>query len=60
MRDCTARGFAAGVAAHGIGAALAFAADPLAGTMAGIAMGLNAVFSSLVVPVLVRLFMAGE
>jgi putative effector of murein hydrolase len=60
VRDYAARGFAAGVAAHGIGAARAFAVDPLAGTMAGIAMGLNAVFSSLVVPVLVRLFMAGE
>ena len=59
VRDYAARGFAAGVAAHGIGAARAFAVDPLAGTMAGIAMGLNAVFSSLLVPVFVRLFMAG-
>ena len=59
LRDYAARGFAAGVAAHGIGAARAFAVDPLAGTMAGIAMGLNAVFSSLLVPVFVRLFMAG-
>jgi predicted murein hydrolase (TIGR00659 family) len=60
VHDYAARGFAAGVAAHGIGAARAFAVDPLAGTMAGIAMGLNAVFSSLLVPVFVRLFMAGE
>jgi putative effector of murein hydrolase len=59
VRDYAARGFAVGVAAHGIGAARAFAVDPLAGTMAGIAMGLNAVFSSLLVPVFVRLFMAG-
>ena len=40
-------------------AARGFTVDPLAGTMAGIAMGLNAVFSSLLVPVFVRLFMAG-
>jgi putative effector of murein hydrolase len=59
LRDYAARGFAAGVAAHGIGAARAFSVDPLAGTMAGIAMGLNAVFSSLLVPVFVRLFMGG-
>lgn len=58
LRDYAARGFAAGVAAHGIGAARAFAVDPVAGTMAGIAMGLNAVFSSLLVPVFVRLFLA--
>ena len=55
LHDYAARGFAA----HGIGAARAFTVDPLAGTMAGIAMGLNAVFSSLLVPVFVRLFMAG-
>jgi len=60
LHDYAARGFAAGVAAHGIGAARAFTVDPLAGTMAGIAMGLNAVFSSLLVPVFVRLFMAGR
>jgi putative effector of murein hydrolase len=59
LRDYAARGFAAGVVAHGIGAARAFSVDPLAGTMAGIAMGLNAVLSSLLVPVFVRLFMAG-
>lgn len=60
LRDYAARGFAAGVVAHGIGAARAFSVDPLAGTMAGIAMGLNAVLSSLLVPVFVRLFLAGE
>ena len=59
VRDYAARRFAVGVAAHGIGAARAFSVDPVAGTMAGIAMGLNAVFSSLLVPVFVCLFMAG-
>lgn len=55
LRDYAARGFSAGVAAHGIGAARAFAVDPVAGTFAGIAMGLNAILSSLLVPVFVRL-----
>jgi predicted murein hydrolase (TIGR00659 family) len=50
MRDYAARGFAAGLAAHGIGTARAFTVDPIAGTFAGIAMGLNAVFTPLVVP----------
>lgn len=59
IRDYAARGFAAGVAAHGLGTARAFQVDPLAGTMAGIAMGLNAVLSSLLVPLFVRLFMSG-
>ena len=55
LRDYAARGFAVGVAAHGIGAARAFVVDPVAGTFAGIAMGLNAIASSLLVPVFVRL-----
>jgi len=57
IRDYAARGFAAGIAAHGLGTARAFAVDPLAGTFAGIAMGLNAVMSSLLVPLFVRLFL---
>lgn len=56
IRDYAARGFAAGLASHGIGTARAFAVDPVAGTFAGIAMGLNAVLSSLLVPVLLQLF----
>jgi predicted murein hydrolase (TIGR00659 family) len=59
LRDYAARGVAAGVAAHGIGSARAFAVDPVAGTFAGIAMGLNAVLSSLLVPLFVRLFLGG-
>ena len=55
LRDYAARGFSVGVAAHGIGAARAFAVDPVAGTFAGIAMGLNAILSSLLIPVFVRL-----
>lgn len=53
ITDYAARGFSAGLAAHGIGTARAFAVDPLAGTFAGIAMGLNAVLTSILVPMLV-------
>ena len=56
LRDYAARGFAAGLASHGIGTARAFAVDPVAGTFAGIAMGLNAIASSVLVPLLLQLF----
>jgi predicted murein hydrolase (TIGR00659 family) len=52
ITDTRARGFAAGLAAHGIGTARAFQMDPLAGTFAGIAMGLNALLTALIVPLL--------
>jgi predicted murein hydrolase (TIGR00659 family) len=52
ITDKRARGFAAGVAAHGIGTARAFQVDPLAGTFAGIAMGLNALLTAVLVPLL--------
>ena len=57
LRSLPARGFAVGVAAHGIGTARAFTISPVAGTFAGIAMGLSALLSSVLVPVLVRLFL---
>ena len=46
------QGFAAGLAAHGIGTARAFQVDPLAGTFAGIAMGLNALLTAVLLPLL--------
>jgi predicted murein hydrolase (TIGR00659 family) len=55
MRDWRARGFAIGVAAHGIGTARAFQVNELAGTFAGIAMGLNGVATAILVPVLFAL-----
>ena len=55
IRDWAARGFAAGLASHGLGTARAFACHPIAGVFAGIAMGLNAVATSVLVPVLVGL-----
>jgi predicted murein hydrolase (TIGR00659 family) len=54
VSDWRARGFAVGVAAHGIGTARAFQVNPVAGAYAGIAMALNALLTSLIVPVLVR------
>jgi predicted murein hydrolase (TIGR00659 family) len=53
LTDYRARGFAAGVASHGIGTARAFQVDPVAGTFAGIALGLNGLITALIVPVLV-------
>lgn len=55
IRDYRARGFAVGLASHGIGTARAFQVDPVAGTFAGIAIGLNAVMTAFVVPWLIGL-----
>jgi predicted murein hydrolase (TIGR00659 family) len=54
ITDWRARGFAVGVAAHGIGTARAFQVNPVAGAYAGIAMALNALLTSLIVPLFVR------
>ena len=54
LRDMRARGFAAGLAAHGIGTARAFHVNPVAGTFAGIALALNALFSAILAPVVLR------
>ena len=48
IRDFAARGFAVGVASHGIGTARAFQVSEEAGTFAGIAMGLNGALTALV------------
>ena len=54
-RDLRARGFAVGIAAHGIGTARAFQVDAVAGVFAGIGMSLNALVTSLLVPLAVTL-----
>jgi predicted murein hydrolase (TIGR00659 family) len=54
IADYAARGFAVGLASHGIGTARAFSVDPVAGTFAGIAMGLNAVLSAILIPFILR------
>jgi predicted murein hydrolase (TIGR00659 family) len=55
ITDFRARGFAAGIAAHGIGTARAFQVDAVAGVFSGIAMSLNALVTSLLVPLAVTL-----
>lgn len=55
IRDYAARGFAVGVAAHGIGTARAFQVDPVAGTFSGIAMALNGLLTALLVPLVLAL-----
>jgi putative effector of murein hydrolase len=52
-----AGGLALGVASHGIGTARAAALDPTAGAAAAIGMGLNALLTSLLAPVLVPLLL---
>ncbi len=56
VRDWRARGFAIGLAAHGLGTARAFQVNELAGIFAGIAVGLNGVATSVLVPVMVGFF----
>ena len=51
----TVRGFALGTAAHGIGAARALQVNPDAGAYAGLALGLQVVLASLLMPLLFRL-----
>lgn len=57
ITDFRARGFAVGLASHGIGTARAFQVDEVAGVFAGIAMGLNALVTSLLVPVAATLLL---
>jgi putative effector of murein hydrolase len=52
LKNYAARGFAAGLAAHGIGTARAFHVNELAGTFAGIALGLNGLLTAILVPLL--------
>ncbi len=57
LTDWRARGFAVGVASHGIGTARAFQVHPTAGAFAGLGMALNAVLTALLAPVLLRMFL---
>ena len=57
MKDWRARGFAVGLASHGIGTARAFQVNSLAGTFAGIAMGLNALVTALLLPMVLGLLL---
>jgi len=54
VRNWRSRGLAVGTAAHGIGVARAFQVHPVAGAYAGLAMGLNALITALLLPLLGR------
>ncbi|ANT60191.1 MULTISPECIES: LrgB family protein [Roseobacteraceae] len=56
LRDWRARGFATGVAAHGVGTARALQVHPTAGAFAGIGMGMNAVLTGILAPLVLHLF----
>ena len=57
IKDWRARGFAVGVAAHGIGTARAFQVNETAGAFAGVGMGLNALLTALAAPYIIRIFL---
>lgn len=54
LRDQSVRGFAIGLASHGLGTARALQLDSEAGAFAGLAMGLNGAMTALLVPPLLR------
>lgn len=54
MKSWWQRGFALGVAAHGIGTSRAFSVHPEAGTYASLGMGLHGILGAVVIPVAVR------
>jgi predicted murein hydrolase (TIGR00659 family) len=55
IRGPEARGFAMGVASHGIATARAFTEGEVAGSFAGLGMVLNAILTALIVPPIVHL-----
>ena len=56
IRDYAARGFAVGIAAHGIGTARALQVNETAGAYAALGMGLNGLVTAFLVPLLLTLF----
>ncbi|PKO34523.1 MAG: hypothetical protein CVU34_07145 [Betaproteobacteria bacterium HGW-Betaproteobacteria-7] len=59
LRDPAIRGFAIGVASHGIGTARAFQVNEQSGAFAALAMGLNGALTALLVPLLASWLTAG-
>jgi len=56
LRQPEVRGFALGTASHGIGAARAWQVHPAAGAYAALALGLQVLLASLLLPLVQRLF----
>ncbi|WP_095588310.1 LrgB family protein [Actibacterium ureilyticum] len=56
VRDWRARGLAIGTASHGIGTARALQVNETAGAFSGLAMGLNALATALMLPILWGIF----
>ena len=56
IKDWAARGLAMGTASHGIGTARALQVNEVAGAFSGLAMGLNALATALLLPLLAALF----
>lgn len=56
VRSWAARGLAIGTASHGIGTARALQVNEVAGAFSGLAMGLNALATALLLPLIWRLF----
>lgn len=56
IEDWQARGFALGTASHGIGTARALQVNEVAGAFSGLAMGLNALATAILLPIIWGLF----
>jgi predicted murein hydrolase (TIGR00659 family) len=56
VTNWSVRGFAIGTASHGIGAARAIQVHPDAGAYAGLALGLQAVLASVLIPLVARVW----
>lgn len=55
VKDMTARGFAFGLASHGIGTARAMSRNETAGIFAALALGLSGIATSIIIPLLFKL-----
>ena len=56
VKDWAARGLAMGTSSHGIGTARALQVNEIAGAFSGLAMGLNALATALLLPLLLALW----
>ncbi len=59
IKDPSVRGFAIGLASHGIGTTRAFQMSEEAGAFSGLGMGLNGILTALIIPILAHLLGLG-